>query len=207
MNSNYMLEENQKILKALEEQRWIPSMKETLAIRAILEDPFQSCPDERIIDRNGFREAIFCLKESLDNYYNMAKSVNSVLIFKDDGLRKQFLNVASVLAGNTEFEKSLRESRFPELENYLEKHKERTFRPISAWIMKREESEDRRLAREQEQDRRRQMLEDIGMIVRQEYYQYGLRMLRDVLLEINCSRLAGDAESMGGLSQSGLQIP
>ena len=44
------------------------------------------------------------------------------------------------------------------------------------------------------------MFEDIKLISEQEYYLYGLRLLRNTLLEINCSRIPGETQEVTDLT-------
>lgn len=197
MNTAYILEENKKILDGIAMYHEISSVNFILEIRRMMKEPPEFCRYQSNLNREQLYKDIFQLQSLLENYYSMAKSVNSVLISQDDQIRKKFWNIASVLAGNNSLAESLKHSKFPELSNYQKQQRKGT-RQIFKQILLGKSEED---AEEPGwKGNVSEMFEDIKLISEQEYYLYGLRLLRNTLLEINCSRIPGETQEVTDLT-------
>jgi hypothetical protein len=183
MNTAYILEENKKILDAIAIYHEISSVDFIAAIRRAMKGTPECCQYKSKLNHEQFYSDISQISSCLEDYYNMAKSVNSIFISQDDNIQKQFWNIASVLEGNDSLAEYMKNSRFPELSGYMKKQRKGIWQ-----ILKRVLSGKTEVKPEWEKNIS-EMFEDIGLIIEREYYLYGLRLLRDILLEINCSKI------------------
>lgn len=184
MNTAYILEENKKILGVVTMCHEISSVDFILDIRKAMKDTPEHCQYKSRLNRELFCRNIFQLQSCFENYYSMAKSVNSILVTQDDYIRKKFWNIAAMLAGNDSLAESLKYSLFPELSGYMKRQRKGSRRILKRSLSGKTEPES------EWEKNISEMFEDIKLICEQEYYLYGLRLLRNILLEINCGQIS-----------------
>ena len=185
MNVSYILEENKKLLDQIaahQETNYISHIPE---IRHSLATPSEPCIYQSNIDHDLFHKEAYQLQTSLENYFSIAKSINTLLINNDEQIRKKFWDVALILAGNTTLENSIKHSKFPELSSYQKQKRKDKYNFLHKILTKNNDTEEHK-------QNEHLMLTDIELITNHEYYLYGLRLLRNLLLEINSSKLTAD---------------